>query len=340
MSETLDRIRLVADELLFAAALEVDRSGVVPPSHWDRLAAEGLYGLAAPPESGGLGLELPEVTAALEAMAGGCLATTFTWIQHHGVVRSLAASTNGELRTQLLPELVSGRTRAGVTFAGAIPDPPRMTCARADGGWLVSGDAPFVSGWGIVDVLQVSAAEVATHDVVGGLVDAREQPGITSVTRLPLVAADASNTVTLRLDALFVPDDRVVGRITRPEFLAGQTVGARINASLPLGLVVRCVALLEDAGRPEIAKRFGTECDAVRGRLDAALGAPETMPAVRAEANELALRAAAALVTAGGGPSLLRTQHAQRLVREATFTLVAASRPQLKDELLDRLAPG
>lgn len=56
----------------------------------------------------------------------------------------------------------------------------------------------------------------------------------------------------------------------------------------------------------------------------------------RADGAQLALRAA--LVTSGGGPSLIDTDHAQRLAREAVFTLVAASRAELKRELLDRFS--
>jgi hypothetical protein len=58
----------------------------------------------------------------------------------------------------------------------------------------------------------------------------------------------------------------------------------------------------------------------------------------RAEAAELAVRAASALVAAGGGPSLDRSHEAQRLAREAIFTLVAASRPELKAALVERLS--
>ncbi len=76
--------RLLADELLFPAAIEVDRTGTVPDSHWDRLAAEGFYALAAPTGAGGPGLAFPEILTVVETLAGGCLATTFTWIQHHG----------------------------------------------------------------------------------------------------------------------------------------------------------------------------------------------------------------------------------------------------------------
>ncbi len=228
--------------------------------------------------------------------------------------------------------MLAGRVRGGV--AGVVPDPPRMTATRSDGGWRLSGSAPFVSGWGVVHVLQMSAGDVETGDIVSAIVPAQEQPGIT-VERLELVAADATRTVSLRVANLFVPDDRVVARVPRENFLAALTFGGRINAAVPTGLVRRCIRLLGDA---PVAKRFQDDLDAVVARLDAALADPPSMLPARAELSDLALRAAAALVTAGGGPSLLRSAHAQRLAREALFTLVAASRPELKQALLTTLA--
>jgi alkylation response protein AidB-like acyl-CoA dehydrogenase len=337
MSDLVARVHALPDDVLFPAAMDVDRTGVVPDSHWQCLADEGLYGLAAPPERGGPeGVGFPELLEVLETMAGGCLATTFTWIQHHGVVRTLSDTANETLRDELLADAVAGRVRAGVAFAGVVPDPPRMRATRVEDGWMLTGDGPFVSGWGIIHVLQISAGDVETGDVIAGIAVAKEQPGITSVERLTLVAADATNTVSLRLDDFFLPDDRVVSRVPRADFLANQILGARFNGTVPLGVVRRCVRLLDSAGRGEAAARLQAECDAVRGRLDAGLADLPLMVAARADAAQLAVRAASTLVAAGGGDSLVSSNHAQLLAREAIFTLVAASRAELKRELLDR----
>ncbi|WP_214404875.1 acyl-CoA dehydrogenase family protein [Pseudonocardia lacus] len=337
MTASLASARRLADDVLFPAAGEVDRTGRVPESHFERLAHEGFYGLAAPAEAGGPGLEFAEVLRVLETLAGGCLATTFTWIQHHGVVLGLVGTPNTALRERYLAAAVRGDLRCGVAFAGVVPTPPRMRATRRPGGWRLSGQAPFVSGWGCIDLVQVSAVDDESGDVLGALLAAEQCAGLTASPPLDLVAAQATSTVSLTVRDLDVPDDRIVGRTPRPAFLAGQVFGSRINGSLPLGLVQRSATLLDEAGAPDAATRLRTACDAVRAALDAGLADPASMPAARARGSELAVRATSALVAAVGSASVLRAGDAQRLAREAVFTLVAASRPEMREDLVRRL---
>lgn len=334
----VERAHEIADTVLFPAALAVDRTGHVPETHWETLADAGLYGIAAPAEAGGPGLDLPQIIEILETMAGGCLATAFTWVQHHGMLAALAATGNHALRDEIVPGAIDGRIRGGVAYAGAVPVPPRMRAQRVAGGWRLSGHAPFVSGWGIIDVIQFSAGDVETGEIVAGLVNADAQPGITTVTVQPLFVADASQTVALEVDGLLIPDDRIVSRVSRADFMANQNFGSRLNAALPIGLVGRCAQLLDDAGETAVAATLRGEADAVRERLDAGLGDPSTLLRARADGCELAVRATGALVAARGGPSLLRSDSAQLLARSALFTLVAASRPELKRSLIDHLS--
>jgi alkylation response protein AidB-like acyl-CoA dehydrogenase len=337
-SNLVERAHEIADTVLFPAALAVDRTGHVPDSHWETLADAGLYGIAAPAEAGGPGLELPQIIEILETMAGGCLATAFTWVQHHGMLAALAATGNHALRDEFVPGAIAGHIRGGVAFAGAVPVPPRMCAQRVPGGWRLSGHAPFVSGWGIIDVIQISAGDVETGDIVAGVVSAEVQPGITAVTAQPLFVADASQTVALDVDGLFIPDDRIVSRVSRADFMANQNFGSRLNATLPIGLVGRCARLLDEAGEHAAATALRGEADAVRVRLDAGLSDASTLLRARADGCELATRAAGALVAARGGPALLCSDPAQLLARSALFTLVAASRPELKRTLIDHLS--
>jgi alkylation response protein AidB-like acyl-CoA dehydrogenase len=360
VTSLLDRAHHLADDLLYPAAGEVDACGVIPPSHFAALADAGLYGIAvAAPEA------LPAVT---EVLAGACLATAFTWMQHHGPVRTLAA-----LEDRRLADATAGRLRCGVALAGALPDPPLLWATREDGGWRLDGRAPLVTGWGLIDLVQIAARDATTADapdteavIVTALLDARPGPGLTA-RPLALLAADASRTAALRFDGVHLPDDRVSGETTRAAFLAGMTASSRVNGALALGVAGRCVRLINETGRTQaVAEQLADELDAARAELDAALTAAwETAPdparevameaapdpasrsqqghaaarmaAARAAASELAHRAAGALVVATGSRALRDAHPAGRLLREAAFTLVAAGRDEIRADLLARM---
>ncbi|RAY11586.1 acyl-CoA dehydrogenase [Actinomadura craniellae] len=331
------RAHQIADDVLFPAANTVDETGQVPAGHWDLLAREGFYGLAA--GFGAQELDFAEVVEVLEALSGGCLSTTFTWMQHNGAVLNLGGSGNTALRERHFEDLVAGRTRAGVAFAGVIPNPPRLWARAVEGGYLLEGEAPFVSGWGVIDLLQVSGRDRdsgETGTIVSGLIDARPGDGLTAEP-VRLVAGQATNTVRLRFDGYLLPTDQITGTVPHADFLAYQAFGSRLNGCVACGIAHRAIRLLAEAGHPEAATALTARLDHVRSALDAGLHDPATMPSARAGAAELALRAAGALVAGVGGPALLIGQHAQRLVREATFTMVAASRPDMRQHLVRSL---
>lgn len=311
--------RRVADEVLFPAALSVDTADRVPQSHLDELADAGLYG--------DLITDFETMCAVAEVLAAGCLTTTFVWVQHHGLVGALLApDAPAGFRDEWLAPLCAGRRRAGLALAGLLPGPPRLTARREGDGWVLDGDAPWVTGWGLVDVLLV-VARVGENEVVRLVVDARAGDGL-DATHHHLVAANASATVSLTFRSVAVPAERVlrVEPYDPSVMLAAQAL--RANGSLALGVAGRCCRMI---GRSPL----DAEVDACRAALDRADGA--SMPAARAVASELAWRAAAALVVTEGSRSVRTDDHTQRLAREALFLLVFGTRPPIRASLLGML---
>lgn len=313
--DVVERARQIADDVLFPAALATDAADVVPRELLDTLAEAGLYGSA-------LDVDFPAICAVQEELASGCLTTAFLWAQHVGLVHALAMSGDEKLQAHWLERLARGEVRAGLALGGALPQPTLH--ARADNDrWVLDGMSPFVSGWGRIDVVH-TAARVG-DDVAWLIVDAQEGPELT-VERLRLAVLDATATVRASFHGLVVPGDRMTGRhpaggTTPPEVL-------RLHAALALGVASRCCRLLGPSPLDDELAACRTELD----RLD-----PETIFGDRAAAGELAVRAAAALSVAQGSRALLAADHAQRLAREALFTLVYALRPASKDALLARL---
>lgn len=310
----------IADDVLFPAALATDASDVVPPDRLDALAEAGLYGVAAPVEAGGLGADFGTFCAVVEALASGCLTTAFVWTQHHGLVRAVA--DNEQLAARWLGPLARGEIRAGLALGGALPK-PTLNAERYADGWILQGASPFVSGWGQVDVVHV-AARAGDGEIVWLIADAVEGPSVRA-ERLRLAALNATATVRVTFDRLLVPADRVTGKYPAGDHAAPE--GLRVHAALALGVAARCCRLLGPTS-------LDVDLVSLRAELDR-LG-PGTAVA-RASAGELALRAAAALMTAEGSRSLLVTHQAQLLAREALFALVYALRPASRATLLATL---
>ncbi len=229
----------LADDMLFPAANETDASGVLPAGLLDPLARAGLYGVAAPRKAGGLGAGFATICAVLEALAGGCLSTAFVWMQHVSVVGALAATSNTTLADRWLAPLASGEARASLALGGALPRPALRAVPDDDGGWLVEGISPFVSGWGLTGV--VHAAARAGDEVVWLLIDAADGPALRA-ERLHLLALDATATVRLTFSGLPVPAGRMTGRHPAGDRSAPELL--RMHASLPLGVASRCTRLL------------------------------------------------------------------------------------------------
>jgi alkylation response protein AidB-like acyl-CoA dehydrogenase len=318
-SSVVLRARRLAADVLVPAAMTVDSSQRIPPAHLDLLAAQGFYGVAGPREYGGLGLDFPTGCRVIEVLAGACLSTTFVWMQHHGAVLAVAGTTQRRLREEWLEPLCAGRRRAGVALAGTLPGPPLLRARQVDDGYVFDGVSPWVTGWGHIDTLYTAARD-EQDNIVWALLDA--QPGVTlSAEPLHMVAVMASSTVQARFSGHFVAAERVTGVVPLTEWRSRDAGGLRGNGSLALGIAARCCELIGPGPMDE-------ELASCRAALDG--GTSQTMPAARAAACELALRAAAALVVHQGAVAILVDQHAQRLAREALFLLVFGSRPTIK----------
>jgi alkylation response protein AidB-like acyl-CoA dehydrogenase len=312
-------------ELLARDAAVVDQSLTIPSSHLSAFASAGLYGALAPKDIGGLELDLAETCDLVEQLAAACLTTTFVWLQHFRLLGTLLDPATPEHLRSMVPLVISGEVKGGVSLGRLLPGPARLTAAAAGDGWVLNGDAPWVSGWGIVDELVVTAREGATS-VASFVLDAALCEGV-SATPLRLSAMNASSTVTLSFTNVKVANERYVGSqpyapgLERPE-------GLRVNGSLSLGVARRCCDLIGPSVLDDDLRR-------TREELDRA-GVEEIYEA-RARASALAARCAHVLAVSTGSRSAISGDIAERSTREASLLLVFASRPSIKTALLDQM---
>jgi alkylation response protein AidB-like acyl-CoA dehydrogenase len=320
--ELPSQIDRIADQLR-ASASAIDVADSIPTAHLDALAASGLYGAFAPTTVAGLNLDLGELCAIVEQLASACLTTTFVWIQHFRLLASVLDPATPENVRELLPLVVNGQLKGGVALSGLLPGPPRLRATETNDGWHLDGDAPWVSGWGIVDSLFITARQ-SDETVAGFVIDATERTGL-DVIHHRLSAMNASSTVRLVFTEFLVPHSRYVGSqpyapgLERPE-------GLRVNGSLALGVARRCCELLGPTPLDDELRRCRDDLDAYETK---------DIAASRARAAELAVRAAHVLAVTRGSQSAISGDIAERTSREAALLLVFASRPAIKESLLD-----
>lgn len=324
-AKLIDAAIELADQHLFPKANDVDRAGVLPTKQLDVLAEAGMYGLFSPSEVGGLSADRATIHRVHETIAGGCLTTAFVWTQHGGPARATALAA-GPMHDAWAARLATGEARGGVAFAHLLrPGPPLIRATESAGGWTFAGTAPFVSGWGNIDVVLTAARH--GDNVIWALLDATDGPTLRS-DRLHLAAIDSSITVELTFTDHAVMAEQITHVETFDDWLTGYKDGLRTNGSLALGITGRCLQLL---GPSPLDDEFAI----ARAELDAATA--EQMPDARSQAATLAVRAASALVSASGGSAVLLGHHAQRLAREAMFLLVQGQTPEIKAHNVRRL---
>ena len=342
----LGRARRLADELLRPHAEQVDRT-VVPREHLDALAREGLLGLAGPRSWGGGQAPAPVLREVTEVLAGASGATWFVATQHTMPLQVVAASDNDDLKDRRLAGLCTGELLAGVAFAHLRrPGEPAVRATRVDGGWRFDGHVPWMTSWGLCEVVLLGGR---TDDgrVVFVLVDAVERPGLRASAPLELAAMQATRTVTLDLDGWVVPDADVAQIVDSAAWLADDALRTTNAGPHTFGLQRECVRrLAETASRRDdgtaaaLAHSLGLEGERLR-RVAYTLvdDVPpdellEDRLAVRASALELVVRTATALVAATGGSALSLDAAPQRLVREAVFHLVQAQTAPVREAVL------
>ena len=349
LDEAAVAARSLADEVLFPAAAEVDQSALVPRSHLIALGQAGLHGLYGP---AGVGLGADQVSArpVMEAVSGGCGATSFVWQQHHGAVRRLAAG-EGPARERWLGPCCEGEVMAGIGFAYLRrPGPPLVRATPVDGGWRLEGRAPWITGWGLVDIL-VIMARTGDDRVVTVVFDRLDRPELRAEGPQRLAVLGATGTVAVNFDGAVASAGDVVRVESVEAWAARDAVGAAFPGPAPLGIAERAIRLLANASATAAAEALTEQLEQTRVTTDAAgrrlyaaaasrTDAADAIAAGAAERDRglaLARRATDALVAASGGGAMSLSHPAQRLSREATFYLVQAQSADLRAATLARL---
>jgi len=199
--------------------LEADEENY-PYLIWDKLKAQGFFGIGIPEEYGGLGGDVVMQMIFAREMARTAGGLLWVWgLTSFGGAKTLTVAGTEEQRRKWLPEMAAGNLRVslsmtepdgGTDVLGAM----KTYADKADGGWVINGAKMWTTAARAADRLLVLArsdrnAAKKHHGLTAFFVDAKS-PGITA-TLLPKLGMRAMGSCSVSYDNVFVPDSDVLG---------------------------------------------------------------------------------------------------------------------------------
>lgn len=330
------------DELcgkLAALADDLDKSPTWPEEQLRLCGEYGVFEWFLDSMWGGQGWSDADVVRGYLKLSAACLTTTFIITQRTGACRRIAGSENEPLKTELLPPLVRGETFATVGISHLTTSRrhlkrPVLRAEAADGGYVLDGFSPWVTGGAHADVVVVGATLVE-HDEPTELqllaAVPTDLPGVSAPEPANLVGLTASCTGPVELSRTFVAREQLIAGPV-PNVMqqgVGASTGGHETSTLAVGLAAAALDFLrsETEKRPDLAdpyRALRSEHAAVEADLVAIAEGqqPCSKEELRQRANSLVLRATQAALSAAKGSGYLVGHPAGRWCREALFFLV------------------
>lgn len=199
--------------------LEADEENY-PFEIWDKLKAQGFFGVGIPEEWGGLGGDVVTQMIFAREMARTAGGLLWVWgLTSFGGAKTIGAVGSEEQKERWLRPMAAGDLRVslsmtepdgGTDVLGAM----KTFAEKVDGGWKLNGAKMWTTGARVADRLLVLArtdknVEKNHHGLTMFFVDGKS-PGITA-SLLPKLGMRAMGSCSVTYDDVFVPDCDVLG---------------------------------------------------------------------------------------------------------------------------------
>lgn len=323
------------DDLCERLAELAERPGA--ESEWPReslqwCARYGVFRWFVGKEYGGEGWTADQITQGYLRLSAACLTTTFIITQRTAASRRIEASTNQSVQQRLLPQLASGAIASTVGISHLTTSRQHLTTPvlRAepiDGGYLIDGFSPWVTGGKQADEILMGATLPDQRQIL--FILKRDQ--VDASQPHSLMALTGSSTGAVHVNQVRIAHEDVVGGPVEDVMKSskGAMTGGLQTSTLAIGLASAAIGFIAtEADRRddlrETAIEFQSQLDDLTVTLlELSRGNPicSSMD-LRTEANSLVTRSTQAALVAAKGAGYVTGHRVGRWCREALFFLV------------------
>ncbi|WP_370288077.1 acyl-CoA dehydrogenase family protein [Nocardioides sp.] len=305
-----------------------DRDHHFPTDVVQQMGELGLFGLTAPEEFGGAGIDAADgpftsLCIAIEEIGrvDQSMGITLEAGVSLGINPILTFGTDAQ-RKEWLPDLVAGRRLAGFGLtepgAGSDAGATRTKAELVDGEWVINGGKQFItnSGSAITSVVTVTArtgTSEAGKPEISAIIVPSGTPGFEAGPSYDKLGWHISDTHPLTLTDVRVPEQNLLGERGRgyAQFLSTLDDGRVAIGALAVGLIQACV---------DLCVQYSLDRQTMGGPIGRKQGVAFQIAdlEVMLHASRLLTYRAAAMkdaMLAGGGPSMKEFKQAASIAK-------------------------
>ena len=255
-AEILFQANRFAEKELYPLAQRMDDEEWWPETAFPAIGANGFFGVTAPEEFGGSGLDVMASGLVLQAISRWNHALGLAWVAHENLcLHNILRNANSAQKAKYVPGLISGEAigALGLTEPGAGSDAlgsMRTTATRDGGDYILNGRKIYITNGPVADVLLVYAKTDRDKGAQGisAFIVEKDFPGFQVAQKLIKMGFRGSQTAELVFDNCRVPAANLVGEENRGVrvVMSGLDLERAMISPICLGIAERALQLSID----------------------------------------------------------------------------------------------
>ena len=254
--EVLDNADRFAQAEMYPLAQKMDNEEWWPKDIFPKIGATGYFGITAPEQYGGAGMDVFTSGLILQAFGRWNHALALSWVAHENLcLHNILRNANEDQKKKYLPGLCSGKLigALGLTEPGAGSDAlgSMRTTARLEGGhYILNGTKIYITNGPVADVILVYAKtdkEKGAQGISAFIVE-KDFPGFKVAQKLIKMGFRGSQTAELVFEDCKVPVENLVGEVDRgvKVVMSGLDLERSMISPICLGIAERALQLAID----------------------------------------------------------------------------------------------
>lgn len=254
--EVLDTADRFAQAEMYPLAQKMDNEEWWPKDIFPKIGETGYFGITAPEQYGGAGMDVFTSGLILQAFGRWNHALALSWVAHENLcLHNILRNANEDQKKKYLPGLCSGKLigALGLTEPGAGSDAlgsMRTTARREGGHYILNGSKIYITNGPVADVLLVYAKtdkEKGAQGISAFIVE-KDFPGFKVAQKLVKMGFRGSQTAELVFEDCKVPVENLVGEEDRgvKVVMSGLDLERSMISPICLGIAERALQLAID----------------------------------------------------------------------------------------------